>query len=135
MPTREATCNCGQLRLEVAGDPLRVAICNCLACQRRTGSAFGMQAGFRTEQVQIVGRFNDSARISDESDRKEHVFHFCPDCGSQVFYTEPSEPDRIVISVGSFADPSFPPPTEAGYDSRRFPWLAVPDTIERGDGQ
>ena len=54
--------------------------------------------------------------ISDEADKKEAVFHFCPDCGSQVFYTEPTEPDLIVVSVGSFADPSFPPPTpEVGH--------------------
>ena len=25
---------------------MAVSICHCLACQRRTGSAFGMQAGF-----------------------------------------------------------------------------------------
>ena len=126
MATRAAACHCGQLRLEVAGDPFAVSICNCLACQRRTGSAFGMQAGFKADQVQVVGRFNDYARISDEADRKEHVFHFCPDCGSQVFYTEPSEPDLVVVSVGSFADPSFPPPTESGYDSRRHPSRPAP---------
>jgi hypothetical protein len=84
MATRRAACHCGQLRLEVAGDPFAVSICNCLACQRRTGSAFGMQAGFKADQVQVVGRSSDYARISDEADRKEHVFHFCPDCGSQL---------------------------------------------------
>ena len=131
MASREAACHCGQLRLEVAGDPLAVSICNCLACQRRTGSAFGMQAGFKVDQVQVSGRFNDYARVSDEADRKQHVFHFCPDCGSQVFYTEPSEPDLIVLSVGSFADPTFPPPTESGYDSRRHPWVGLPDSIQR----
>jgi hypothetical protein len=131
MATREAACHCGQLRLEVAGDPSWVSICHCLACQRRTGSAFGMQAGFQADQVQVVGRFSDFARTSDEADRKEHVFHFCPDCGSQVFYTEPTEPDRIVVSVGSFADPSFPPPTESGYDSRRHHWVELPDSIQR----
>ena len=93
-----------------------------------------MQAAFTPDQVNVVGRFSDYLRVSDEADRKEHVFHFCPDCGSQVFYTEPDEPDLIVVSVGSFADPSFPPPTESGYDSRRYPWLAVPATIERPDG-
>src|SRR6476661_7406644 len=128
---RAAACHCGQLRLEVTGEPFAVSICNCLACQRRTGSAFGMQAGFKETQVKIVGRFNDFARISDESDRKEHVFHFCPDCGSQVFYTEPTEPDLIVVSVGSFADPTFPPPTESGYDSRRHPWVQLPDSIQQ----
>jgi hypothetical protein len=134
MATREAACHCGQLRLEVDGDPFVVSICHCLACQRRTGSAFGMQAAFRPDQVQVVGRFSDFARISDEADKKEHVFHFCPDCGSQVFYTEPTEPELIVVSVGSFADPSFPPPTESGYDSRRHPWIGLPDSLEgQGD--
>jgi hypothetical protein len=115
----------------VTGDPLAVSICNCLACQRRTGSAFGMQAGFKPDQVKIAGRYNDYSRISDEADRKEHVFHFCPECGSQVFYTEPEETEFIVVSVGSFADPNFPPPTESGYDSRRHPWIGLPDTVER----
>jgi hypothetical protein len=135
MATREAACHCGQLRLHVDGEPFVVSMCHCLACQRRTGSAFGMQAAFTPDQVNVVGRYSDYLRVSDEADRKEHVFHFCPDCGSQVFYTEPDEPDLIVVSVGSFADPSFPPPTESGYDSRRHPWLAVPATIERHDGQ
>ena len=49
---RVAACHCGQLRLGVAGEPFAVSICNCLACQRRTGSAFGMQAGFSTDQVE-----------------------------------------------------------------------------------
>jgi hypothetical protein len=131
MPTREAACHCEQLRLEVKGDPFRVSICNCFACQRRTESAFGMQAAFRPDQVQVTGSHNDYSRISDEADRKEHVSHFCPDCGSTVFGTEPTEPDLVVVSVGSFADPSFPPPVESGYDSRRHRWLELPDTIER----
>jgi len=128
---REAACHCGQLRLQVTGDPFRVSICNCLACQRRTGSAFGTQAAFRRDQVQVVGRFSDFTRVSDEPDGKEGVFHFCPACGSQVFCTEPTEPDLVVVSVGSFADPTFPPPTESGYDSRRYPWVHLPDSIRQ----
>jgi hypothetical protein len=130
MTTREAACSCGQLRLTVEGEPLSVSICHCLACQRRTGSAFGMQAGFTSEQVSVAGRYTDFSRISDESDRKEHVFHFCPDCGSTVFYTEPDEADRVVAMVGAFADPTFPPPRESGYDSRRHHWVALPDSIQ-----
>ena len=88
-----------------------------------------MQAGFRADQVRIEGRYNDYSRISDEADRKEHILHFCPVCGSQVFYTEPTEPNLVVLSVGSFADPSFPPPTESGYDSRRHPWIGLPESM------
>jgi hypothetical protein len=92
-----------------------------------------MQAGFRPDQVRVVGRHTDYARISDEADRKEHVFHFCPDCGSTVFYTEPTEPDLVVVMVGAFADPTFPPPTESGYGSRKHPWLGLPAAMEHHD--
>jgi hypothetical protein len=92
-----------------------------------------MQAGFKSEQVSVAGRYSDYSRISDESDRKEHVFHFCPDCGSTVFYTEPTEPDLAVVMIGAFADPSFPPPTESSYDNRRHHWVELPDSIQRHD--
>jgi len=131
MTSREAACSCGQLRLKAAGDPIVVSLCHCLACQRRTGSAFGIQAAFTSDQIDVVGRYSDYLRISDEADRKEHLFHFCPDCGGTVFYTEPTEPDLVVVAVGAFADPSFPPPTQSIYESRRHPWLAVPASIER----
>jgi hypothetical protein len=90
-----------------------------------------VQAAFEREQVEVHGRYTDFARISDEADRKEGVFHFCPDCGSTVFSTEPSDPELVVVAVGAFADPSFPPPTESGYDSRRHPWVSLPQSIQR----
>jgi hypothetical protein len=127
--TREAACQCGQLRVATDGEPFAVSICHCLACQRRTGSAFGMQAGFRAGQVEVSGRHRDFSRVSEEADRREHVFHFCPDCGSQVFQSEPAEPDLVVVAVGAFADPSFPPPTESGYDEHRHEWVALPASI------
>jgi hypothetical protein len=128
---REAACHCGQLRVVATGEPFSVSICHCLDCQRRTGSAFGVQAGFDAEQVEISGEYGDFSRISDEPDRREHVFHFCPECGSQVFYTEPDHPGFVDISVGAFADPSFPPPTRSGYEHRRHPWIGLPDSIQR----
>src|SRR4051795_4953946 len=129
MARREGARHCGQLRLQVEGEPFAVSICHCLDCQRRTGSAFGMQAGFKQDQVEITGRYHDFSRSSEEADRKEHVFHFCPDCGSQVFYTEPDEPDLIVVSAGSFAGPTFAWPTSSGYDANRHPWLRFPESV------
>jgi hypothetical protein len=133
VPSRTAACSCRQLRLEVDGDPDRVSICHCLECQRRTGSVFGVQARFRADQVRVHGRHGDYARTSDESDRRVHVFHFCPECGGTVFYTEPDEPELIAVPVGVFADPSFPMPSTSYYEARRHPWVQLPDGIE-GDG-
>jgi len=49
MRMRLASCSCGQLTAQVVGEPVRISICHCLACQRRTGSVFGEQAGFPRE--------------------------------------------------------------------------------------
>ena len=84
MATRRASCSCGQLTVEVEGDPLRVSICHCLACQRRTGSVFGAQARWAREQARIEGDATEYVRISDEGD--ERSFFFCPRCGATVYY-------------------------------------------------
>ena len=128
---REAACICGQLRLTAEGDPVRISICHCHACQRRTGSAFGYQARFPADRVQIVGRHTSYVRVSDAGE--ERTFRFCPDCGTTVFYTAAPAPDVIAVPVGTFADPSFPPPTVSVWESRRHRWLGLPDAIEHTD--
>jgi hypothetical protein len=109
---------------------MQINMCHCLACQRRTGSAFGIQAQFAADQVHVTGRYNDYVRASDEGG--ELIFHFCPDCGATVFNTTATDAD-VWIPVGGFADPSFPPPTVSIFESRRHPWVAVPAAIEHHD--
>ena len=46
MSSRTASCFCGQLQIQVEGEPQFVGICHCLACQRRTGSVFATLASF-----------------------------------------------------------------------------------------
>lgn len=106
-------------------------MCHCLACQRRTGSAFGIQARFPAKRVRIVGLHSDYVRISDEGE--ERAFHFCPDCGATVFYTLATAPDVVAVPIGAFADPTFPPPRISVYESRRHPWLEVTAEIEHHD--
>ncbi len=105
-------------------------MCHCLACQRRTGSAFGIQARFPAGHVRVTGRHSEYVRISDEDDRAARTFHFCPDCGGTVFFTGSESPGLVGVPVGAFADPSFPAPTISVYESRRHLWLAVPETVE-----
>jgi hypothetical protein len=108
-------------------------MCHCLACQRRTGSAFGIQARFPADRVRIDGRHSDYSRTSDEEDRTVRVFHFCPDCCATVFYNDATAPDQIKVPTGAFADPSFPPPTISINESRRHPWLGLPAAMEHHD--
>jgi hypothetical protein len=126
--TRHAACSCGQLRLVAEGDPVRVSMCHCLACQRRTGSVFGAQARFDADRVRIDGRHSDYTRLSDD-EHEARTFSFCPDCGGTVFYRIPTEPEVVAVPVGAFADPAFPPPTRSVYESRRHAWVELPDSV------
>jgi hypothetical protein len=84
MTSRTASCRCGQLRAAVTGEPVRVSVCHCLNCKKRSGSAFAVQARWPKEQVTIEGRSNTFVKVADSGNRA--TFHFCPDCGSDVYY-------------------------------------------------
>jgi hypothetical protein len=131
-PAREASCSCGQLRVEVSGPVKRVSICHCLACQRRTGSPFGQQARFDADSVEVHGRATEYVRHSDE-DGEARTYRFCPECGSTVYYTFERSPELVAIPVGAFAEPSFPPPTRSVYGTRKHEWIALPDSIRAYD--
>jgi hypothetical protein len=54
----EARCQCGQLRAEIPEDVASLGarvMCHCKACQRRTGSPFGLMVYFPREDVILSG--------------------------------------------------------------------------------
>lgn len=128
MTVRLASCSCGELRAEVRGDPTRVSVCHCHACQRRTGSVFGAQASFPRESVAIEGDGTEFVRVGDGGGR--FTFAFCPRCGSTVFYVEEGDEQRIAIPVGAFADSGFPSPKISVHEKRRHPWVSLPADVE-----
>jgi hypothetical protein len=132
MTAREAACSCGALRVEVTGDPIRVSVCHCLACQRRTGSAFGVQARFAADRVRVIGDAATYVRRSDE-DGKACVFRFCRECGATVFYTTEHAPDHVAVPVGAFGEPSFPPPTVSVWEARQHPWVVLGTVVDHLD--
>lgn len=122
MPSeRLATCACGKLCVACLGEPAKVSLCHCLACQRRTGSTYGIAAFFERERVRVTGEYKSFSRPSDSG--FPVTFHFCPACGSTVFWEPQRQPVFIAVGVGSFADPAFPAPTQAVYTEHRHPWL------------
>jgi hypothetical protein len=124
MTTRRAECSCGQLSATCSGEPFRIAVCHCLACKRKTGSAFGFGAWFRKNDVLIKGQATEFVRVGDEGSRITQSF--CPKCGAVVFWTNHQLPGVVAVSAGGFADLEFPPPSVSVYhESRRFPWVEI----------
>lgn len=131
MTDRVASCSCGKLTVGTRGEPVRVSVCHCLACQKRTGSAFGVQARFAAKDVVVAGESREYTRVGDEGTSAR--FHFCPECGATVFWWLDAVPGMVVIPVGAFADPQFPPPRVSVYGVRQHPWVRLTGQMERLD--
>jgi hypothetical protein len=126
---RRAACSCGALSVSVHGQPARVGMCHCLACQRRTGSAFGVAAIFPRDQVErIEGPSTAWSRVAESG--AILTFHFCPTCGSTVFWERDSRPNMLIVALGAFADPDFPGPNLVVWTECRHPWLDSLDDVE-----
>ena len=123
MSSRTASCCCGQLRIEVQGEPRGVGVCHCLACQQRTGSVFAALASFAVP-YKVTGKATEYVRTGDQGARFR--FRFCPVCGTSLFHTEEGYDGSVSVAVGAFADPEFPAPTASVYDCRRHPWVSLP---------
>ena len=65
MTTRRAACSCGQLTLTITGEPVRISMCHCLECQRRTGAVTSNQARFAREQIAVTGKATEWTRTAE----------------------------------------------------------------------
>jgi len=118
-----AHCACGQLVAQCEDLPDKVSVCHCFDCQRRTGSAFGVAAFYGRERVSISGRSEVYERGSDSGFPVSH--HFCPTCGSTVFWYPARKPDKVAIGVGCFASPDYPHPAQQVYEHHRHAWVSL----------
>ncbi len=125
---QSASCNCGQLSLSVSGDPIRVSVCHCNACQKRTGSAFGVQARYPLKQVSFTGVSQHYQRVGD--DGATITFEFCPHCGGNLWFTMDVMPDVVAIPLGNFSDDSvhksqLASPSVVVYQDRCHDWVKL----------
>ena len=113
-------------------EPGRVSICHCLNCKKRSGSAFAVQARWPAEQVSIEGRSNTFVKRADSGNPA--TFHFCPECGSDVYYSIEGKFDGLIaIPLGAFDDPYFGSPAFSVWEQRKHAWLEITGDVEHSD--
>ena len=120
-----ASCSCGQLTIDYDGEIAKTSICHCFECQKRTGSAFGIQVRLETAKISIQG---DSTVFQRKGDEGVVTLHFCPKCGSTVYWELDGMPGSTVVAAGSFTNPELPSPTFMVYGNRKHHWIKMPDT-------
>ena len=113
--TRQGGCNCGRVRIELRGEPVRVGLCHCLTCRKETGGPFMAFAVWPADRVGVAG---ETASWTASTDHR----HFCPACGSSLFATEDGS-DGVEVRLGALDDaPSSLTPEYELWTPRRESW-------------
>ena len=126
--THQAACGCGGLRVATVGEPDLVIACSCIACQRRTGSPFGVGAYFKKELVSAEGESRVYTRVADSG--LEVSIRFCPECGNSVYWSAALRPDHFGVAVGCFGEPGFVEPARVVWNESKHPWVRFPEGLQ-----
>lgn len=122
-------CLCGAVSVTLAQPPVVVNMCHCSACQKRSGSPFGMAIWLADADVVVSGPTRVYEFASDKG--RAVANRFCPACGTTVVFTAALNPGMVAVPAGIFADPDCPPPLRSVFEERRHPWVAVPEGAVR----
>ncbi|MEX1306431.1 MAG: GFA family protein [Rhodovibrionaceae bacterium] len=123
----EGGCLCGAVRYRVEVKDGVVDYCHCRMCQRASGAPVVAWAQVTPAQFTVTRGTPKEYRSSKISSR-----HFCPDCGSQVFMSDPGG-QSIGFTLGTLDEPEALRPTVHGWASAQLSWLHLTDELPRYD--
>lgn len=97
-------CACGSLRYTASGAPLVMVDCQCLHCQKISGTGHASHVVFPRDAVVVSGPAGHHDMTGDSGTTKTRAF--CPTCGVWVAATFAANPGIIALSAGSLDDPA-----------------------------
>jgi hypothetical protein len=112
-------CHCAALRYSVDGEPIAHALCHCRDCRRHAGAPMVGWAMFRAEAVVTLSG-TPKIYASSEYGRR----HFCPGCGTGLFYTNDKIlPGIIDIQSATLDEPDDLSPQFQQQTAERIGWM------------
>lgn len=130
---RTAQCCCGQLSIDVKGEPETYGICHCNNCKKRTGSAFGISSYFNNENV--LAKIGEAGCYSLQNLEQNHrqKRYFCKNCGTTLFWSVSSNPNVLGIAGGCFTDSPLGEPAYSASHANICAWLSIPDNWQKSE--
>ena len=115
---RSGGCHCGAVRYEIKGEPACKAICHCNDCRRAAGAPMVGWAMIGQGQLKIEGRL----KIYHSSPLGRR--HFCPECGTGLFYTNAVVfPDMVDVQIATLDVPEEMIPEIQLQVAERLDWM------------
>jgi hypothetical protein len=115
----EGGCHCGTVRYSVEGEPKHVALCHCTDCRKSSGAPTVAWAAYSAPEFALTSGVPSAYNSSGAAMR-----HFCPTCGSGLYYiNEEVLPGLVDIQVATLDDPSALAPQAQIQVAERIGWM------------
>ncbi|MFM7066356.1 MAG: GFA family protein [Gammaproteobacteria bacterium] len=112
-------CHCGAIRYRTEGQPLHHALCHCTDCRRHAGAPLVGWTMYPAEAVTVTQGIPKVYESSAHGRR-----HFCPDCGTGLFYTNDDIlPGVIDVQSATYDDPEAVPAQVHIQVAERIGWM------------
>lgn len=127
MPSDKTTymaggCACGTARFAIATPPIIVHACHCHACQKRSGSAFAVNAMIETDRVAV--RAGEVCSDADDAVTR------CRACGQALWGHHPACGRGIAIfPVGLLDEADRLSPDVHCFTASKHPWVSLPPEV------
>jgi len=128
VPRLSGGCLCGAVRYiltqHVRFNPYA---CHCTDCQRRTGSAFGIQLTARTEDVEFTGEMSEGRHVQPSGAVAQ--IYACPRCFSRLFTTNDRRPGLLNLRAGTLDTSKDLTPRFHVWVRSKQPWIVLPPGV------
>src|SRR5690242_13092077 len=129
---RTGRCLCGRCAYEIAGEPVVVAHCHCLDCQRLTGAGHSTGAMFAEAGIRLEGPVASYSMASEAGNEVTRLF--CGNCGSPLFGKNTGMPGFMTVMMGTLEEPELAPQVVVFARSRRS-WDVMDETLPTFEAQ
>ena len=129
MATITGGCLCGAVRYTAEAEAGSATVCHCRDCQKFTGSVFAALVIVPKEALTLSGSLKTFAGVGGSG--KPILRHFCPECGSSIAEEPGTRPGMVILTVGTFDDPSVATPAREIFRDDAVPWVQVQGDIPR----
>jgi hypothetical protein len=117
------------VRYTAEADPTSATVCHCRDCQKFTGSAFAALVRVPKEALTIEGTLKTFTSLGGSGN--PILRHFCPECGSSIAEEPGTRPGMVILTVGTFDDPTIVAPAREIFRDDAVPWVQVQGDIPR----
>ena len=130
---RSGQCLCGACTYEIDGEPIVVAHCHCLNCQRGSGAGHTTGAMFAEADVRLSGAVSSYAMPSAAGNTVTRLF--CGTCGSPMLASNTGMPGFVTVPLGTMQAPDCLEQQVVVFARSRRPWDCMDDRLQTYDAQ